>query len=68
MFDGFSLALTCDDPVEVDIADGPTVRGVVRWVRDGKAGIELAEPLNLEALATRPKRSSILRRQGVALG
>ena len=36
--------------------------GTVRWVRDGKAGIELAEPLNLEALAARPKRPSILRR------
>ena len=62
MFDGFKLAIAPDQPVEVEITEGPTVRGVVRWVLDGKAGVELAEPLNLEALAARPKRSSILRR------
>ena len=62
MFDGFKLAIAADQPVEVEITEGPTVRGVVRWVRDGKAGVELAEPLNLEALAARPKRPSILRR------
>ncbi|MFN3726175.1 MAG: putative bifunctional diguanylate cyclase/phosphodiesterase [Allosphingosinicella sp.] len=62
MFDGFKLALAREQPVEIEIVDGPTVRGVVRWTREGRAGVELAEPLNLEALAARPKRSSILRR------
>jgi len=62
MIDGLKLLLEVDQVVVVDIAEGPTVRGLVRWIRDGKAGLDLAEPLNLAALNPRPQRASILRR------
>jgi len=61
MIDGFQLPLVPGVEVAIDISDGPTVAGIVRWVGDGRAGLQLTAPLDLAALSAKP-RPSVLRR------
>lgn len=62
MIDGFAAPIAAGDQVVVEIVEGPVVGGVVRWVRDARAGIELDETLDLASLAPKPRRESIVRR------
>ena len=61
MVDAFQLSLVAGQQITVVIADGPSVTATVRWVRDGKAGLELCEAIDMADLNARPKRD-IMRR------
>lgn len=44
--------LNADIPVEIEFKTGAKVAGTVRWVEEGRAGIEFAKPINMhEVLA-----------------
>lgn len=44
--------------VEIEIADGPLLTGNVRWMRDGRSGIQFDHPLNLTLLNSPMRRVS----------
>jgi hypothetical protein len=54
--------LVAGQSVSVEIVDGPQVAALVRWVRDGRAGLELTDAIDLTALSPKPTRTSVLRR------
>jgi hypothetical protein len=62
MIDAYKVPLVAGQSVSVEIVDGPQVAALVRWVRDGRAGLELTDAIDLTALSPKPTRTSVLRR------
>ncbi|PSJ43080.1 EAL domain-containing protein [Allosphingosinicella deserti] len=56
MIDGYDLPLSAGQQLQVDIADNKLVPAVVRWAKDGRAGLEFVDPVDLSAPASRARR------------
>jgi predicted signal transduction protein with EAL and GGDEF domain len=57
MVDGISFdADPTDTEVLIELVEGQMVAARLRWAKDGRAGMEFAEPVNLERLAAPAKR------------
>ena len=56
MIDGINFGKTTKDiDVQIELLEGQLFTARLRWAKDGKAGLQFAEPFNMERLAPQPQ-------------